>query len=153
MLVKDDRFQWALREAGFEVFGEIDPLDQVIEGATAVVPIRAPWPAAVPEAEDMAAAPMAPQSALEKLRADAFKDLDVIVLGMNEALKNPDKETFFASLERLDVDRAKAELMARTLVASGVLNEIGNRLIPTDVPLAERMAAEPVVRALLLRMI
>lgn len=153
VLVKDDRFQWALQEAGFEVFGEIDPLDQVIEAATAVVPIRAPGPTAVPEAEDTVAALIAPQSALEKLRADAFKDLDVIVLGMNEALKNPDKETFFASLERLAVDRAKAELMASTLVASGVLNEIGNRLIPTDVPLAERMAAEPVVRELLLRMI
>lgn len=154
VLVKDDRFQWALQDAGFEVFGEIDPLDQVIEAATAVVPIRAPGTAAVPAAGDAAAAPpIAPQSALEKLRADAFKDLDVIVLGTNEALKNPDKEAFFATLESLDVDRAKAELMASTLVASGVLNEIGNRLIPTDVPLAQRMAAEPVVRALLLRMI
>jgi len=153
VLVKDDRFQWALQDAGFEVFGEIDPLDQVIEASTAVVPIRASGPAAVPEAEDAAAAPIAPQSALEKLRADAFKDMDVIVLGMNEALKNPDKEVFFASLERLEVDRAKSELMASTLVASGVLIEIGNRLIPTDVPLAHRMAAEPVVRALLLRMI
>lgn len=152
VLVKDDRFQWALQEAGFEIFGEIDPLDQAIEAATAVVLIRAPGPATVPEAED-AAAPIAPQSALEKLRADAFKDLDVIVLGMNEALKNPDKEAFFATLERLGVDRTKAELMASTLVASGVLNEIGDRLIPTDVPLAERMAAEPVVRALLLKMI
>lgn len=148
MLVKDDRFQWALQEAGFEVFGEIDPLDQAIEDATAVVPIRAPGPTDV--AEDATAAP---PLALAKLRADAFKDLDVIVLGMNEALKNPDKEAFFATLERLDVDRVKAELMASTLVASGVLNGIGNRLIPTDVPLAERMAAEPVVRALLLRMI
>jgi PIN domain len=153
VLVKDDRFQWALQEAGFEVFGEIDPLDQVIEAATAVVPIRAPRSAAVPEAEDAAVAPIAPQSTLEKLRADAFKDLDVIVLGMNEALKNPDKEAFFATLERLDVNRAKAELMTSTLMASGVLNEIGNRLLPTDVPLAERMAAEPVVRALLLRML
>lgn len=151
VLVKDDRFKWALQEAGFEVFGEIDPLDQVIEAATAVVPIRAPGSAAIPD--DPPAAPIAPQSALEKMRADAFKDLDVIVLGMNEALKNPPKEDIFAALERLDIDRAKAELMASTLVASGVLNEIGNRLIPTDVPLAERMAAEPVVRALLLRMI
>jgi hypothetical protein len=153
VLVKDDRFQWALQEAGFEVFGEIDPLDQVIEAATAVVSIRARGAVAVPETADAAAAPIAPQSALEKLRANAFKDLDVIVLGMNEALKNPDKEAFFETLQRLDVDRAKAELMASTLVASGVLNDIGNRLIPTDVPLAERMAAEPVVRALLLRMI
>lgn len=150
VLVKDDRFQWALQEAGFEVFGEIDPLDQVIEAATAVVPIRAAGSAAAPEA---GAAPIAPHSALEKLRADAFKDMDVIVMGMNEALKNPDKEAFFATLEGLSVDRTKAELMASTLVASGVLNEIGNRLIPTDVLLAERMAAEPVVRALLLKMI
>lgn len=153
VLVKDQRFKSALQEEGFEVFGEIDLLDKDIEAATAVVPIRAPGPSAVPEEEEATAAPIAPQSALEKLRADAFKDLDVVVLGMNEALKNPDKEAFFATLERLDVDRAKAELMASTLVASGVLNEIGNRLIPTDVPLAERMAAESVVRALLLRMI
>lgn len=153
VLVKDDRFQWALQEAGFEVFSEIDPLDQVIETATAVAPIGAPRPAAAPETAEAAAAPISPQSTLEKLRANAFKDLDVIVLGMNEALKNPDKEVFFATLQRLDVDRAKAELMASILVASGVLNEIGNQLIPTDVPLAERMAAEPIVRALLLRMI
>lgn len=153
VLVKDDRFQWALQEAGFEVFGEIDPLDQVIEAATSVVLVRAPGPAAVPEAEGAAAARITPQSALEKMRADAFKDLDVIVLGMNEALKCPDKEALFGTLERLDIDRAKVELMASTLVASGVLNLLGERLIPTDVPLAERMAAEPVVRALLLRMI
>lgn len=150
VLVKDDRFQWALQDAGFEVFGEIDPLDQVVESATAVLPIGAVGSADVPGA---AAAPIAPQSAVEKLRATAFKDLDVIVLGMNEALKNPEKEAFFAMLQRLDVDRVKAELMASTLVASGVLKEIGNRFIPTDVPLAERMAAEPIVRALLLKMI
>lgn len=153
VLVKDDRFQWALQEAGFEVFGEIDPLDKVIEAATAVVPIRAPGTTAVQEVDDATAVPITPRSALEKLRAEAFKDIDVIVLGMNEALKNPDKEAFFATLERLGLDRAKSELMASTLVASGLLNEIGNRFIPTDVSLAERMALEPVVRALLLKMI
>jgi len=145
VLVKDHRFQSALQDEGFEVFSEIDLLDKDIEAATAVVPIRAPGVAA--------AAPIVPHSALEKLRTEAFKDLDVIVLGMNEALRNPDKESLFATLERLEVDRTKAEVMASTLVASRVLTEIGNQFVPTDLALAQHMATEPVVRALLLRML
>lgn len=153
VLVKDDRFQWALREAGFEVFGEVDPFDQAIEAATAVVPIRLAGLAAEAQAENAAVMPLAPKSALGKLRAEAFKDLDIVVLGMNEALKNPEKETFFATLEGLDVDRGNAEVMANTLVALGVLTEIGNRFIPTDVAFAGQMAEDPAVRALLLRLI
>lgn len=151
VLVKDTRFQSALREAGFEVFDDIDALDQVIEEATAVVPIREAAPAVPAEdpAENAAAAP----SALEKLRAEAFKNFDVIVLGMNEALMNPNKEVLFTTLNGLGVARAKVEAMTVTLMALGVLREVGNRLLPMDVPMAKRMAGDPIVRALLVRMI
>lgn len=155
VLVKDTRFQWALNDAGFEVFGEVDALDRVIEAATAVVPIRAAGQAEAADATTAEAAdtPLETLTVLEKLRADAFKDFDVIVLGMNEALRNPDKEALFTTLEGLGVDRAKAEAMATMLMAVGVLREVGNRLLPTDVPIAQRMAVDPIVRALLVRMI
>lgn len=152
MLVKDERFSWALQELGFEVFKEVDALDAHIEAATAVVPIlggevvetREPTP------DVRTGAALSP---LEKLRTEAFKDLDVIVIGMNEALRNPDRESLFATLENLGIDRAKAELMARTLEMSGALTNTGNRLIPLDAKLAGLMATEPVVQELLLRMI
>jgi rRNA-processing protein FCF1 len=153
VLVKDQRFKAALQEAGFEIFSEIGSLDLAIEEATAVVPIR-PAGGEVGAEAIAAADERVPQpSELERLRAEAFRDLDVIVLGMNEALKNPEKEKLFAILAGLDVDRGKAELMASTLVASEVLREIGNRLLPTDVKLAERMATEPIVRELLMKLI
>lgn len=154
VLVKDTRFQAALREAGFEVFDDIGALEKVIEEATAVVPIRdsAPAVAAGVPAEGEAAAPMEPLSALEKLRAEAFKNFDVIVLGMNEALRNPDKEVLFTTLDGLGVARAKVEAMTTTLMALGVLREVGNRLLPMDVSMARRLAEDPIVRALLVRM-
>lgn len=150
MLVNDERFSWALQELGFEVFKEVDLLDAEIEAATAVVPINAGEEVGAAAPVEAAAAALSP---LEKLRTEAFKDLDVIVIGMNEALRNPDKESLFATLEGLGVDRGKAELMARTLEMSGALTDTGSRLIPTDSRLAGRMATEPVVRDLLLRMI
>lgn len=155
VLVKDTRFQWALREAGFEVFEDVDALDQIIEEATAVVPIREAGPAVAAQvpAENLAVAPLEPLSALEKLRAEAFKNFDVILLGMNEALRNPEKELLFTTLDGLGVVRVKIEAMAATLMALGVLREVGNRLLPMDVPMAKCMAEDPIVRALLVRMI
>lgn len=155
VLVKDTRFQWALKEAGFEIFEDVDSVDQVIEDATAVVPIRGAGPTVAAEApvENVAAAPSESLSALEKLRADAFKNFDVIVLGMNEALRNPEKEVLFTTLDNLGVDRAKVEAMAAILMALGVLRAVGNRLLPTDAPMAKRMAEDPIVRTLLVRMI
>lgn len=155
VLVKDTRFQAALRKAGFEVFHEVDALDQVIEEATAVAPIREAAPAGPAEApaENAIAAPLEPLSALEKLRAEAFKNFDVIVLGTNEALRNPVKEVLFTTLDGLGVARAKVEAMTATLMAMGALREVGNRLLPVDVLMAKRMAEEPIVRALLVRMI
>lgn len=154
VLVKDGRFELALQDAGFEVFKRIDLLDQAIEEATAVVPIRPAGPAVDPGTVSPAEATLEPAlSTLDRLRADTFKDFDVVLIGMNEALNNPDKEKLFSTLESLDVDRAKAELMANTLVAWGVFREVGKRLLPTNLQLAQGMAAEPAVRALLMRLI
>lgn len=153
VLVKDGRFESALKEAGIEVFAEVGLLDKAIEEATAVVPIRPAGAEARADATVSADAPVPPSSELERLRTKAFKDLDVIVLGVNEALRNPDKEKLLSTLASLEVDRTKAELTVSMLVASEVLREIGNRLLPTDVKLAERMASEPVVRELLIRLI
>lgn len=154
MLVKDGRFELALQDAGFEVFKKIDLLDQAIEEATAVVPIRPAGPAADPGTVSSAEVTLEPAlSTLDRLRADTFKDFDVVLIGMNEALKNPDKEKLFSTLENLDVDRTKSELMAKTLVEWGVFREVGNRLLPTNLQLAQGMAAEPAVRALLMRLI
>ncbi|MFM0027402.1 PIN domain-containing protein [Paraburkholderia madseniana] len=147
VLVDDERFEWALRSVEFEVFKDIDTLDAEVEAATAVVPVRAPVPG------ESAQAPGGEPVALDKLRGAAFKDMDVIVLGMNEALGNPGKERLFATLDGLGVERAIAEHEARTLVLSGILTDTGSHLIPTNAELAGRAAAEQVVRGLLMRMI
>jgi rRNA-processing protein FCF1 len=144
MLVDDERFEWALRSIEFEVFKDIDTLDAEVEAATAVVPVLGAEPAEAPGREPVP---------LDKLRGEAFKDMDVIVLGMNEALGSPGKERLFATLDGLGVDRAIAEHEARTLVLSGILTDTGSHLIPTNTELADRAAAEQVVRGLLMRMI
>lgn len=147
MLVDDGRLAGAVKSAEFEVFKDIDTLDAEVEAATAVAPIPGAAPAELAEAVGAAPAP------LSKLRSEVFQDMDVIVLGMNEALGNPGKERFFATLEGLGVDRAIAEHEARTLVLSGILTDTGGHLIPTNAELAGRAAAEQVVRDLLMKMI
>jgi rRNA-processing protein FCF1 len=147
VLVDDERFEWALRSVEFEVFKDIDTLDAEVEAATAVVPIRGAVPG------EPAEAPGGEPVPLDKLRGETFKDMDVIVLGMNEALGNPGKESLFATLDGLGVERAIAEHEARTLVLSGILTDTGSHLIPTNAELAGRAAAEEVVRGLLMRMI
>lgn len=146
VLVDDERFEWALKSVEFEVFKDIDTLDAEIETATAVVRIGAP----LDESSDVAGEV---SEKLDKLRGEAFKDMDVIVLGMNEALGNPSKEKLFATLEGLGVEGAIAEHEARTLVLSGILSDTGSHLIPTNAKLGARAAAEQVVRDLLLKMI
>lgn len=146
VLVDDERFEWALRSVEFEVFKDIDTLDAEIEVATAVVRIQA-----APGKSGYAVGEEAAQ--LDKLRSEAFKDMDVIVLGMNEALGNPSKERLFNTLEGLGVVRAIAEHEARTLVLSGILSDTGSHFIPTDAKLAGRAAGQQVVRDLLLKMI
>ncbi|WP_162253592.1 PIN domain-containing protein [Lysobacter sp. Root690] len=144
VLVDDARFESALKNAEFEVFKDLDTLDSEIETATAVVPILGINPAP----------PSSSQPApLNKLRGVAFKDVDVIVLGINEALSNPSKEKLFGTLADMGIERTIAEHEARTLVLSGVLTDTGSHLVPTNTELARSAASEQVVIDLLLRVI
>lgn len=138
VLIKDGKLENALAEAGFELWDDVERLDAEIEKATAVVPIR-------PPASHSASIP------LNQLRGSAFKDVDVIVLGMIEGLGSPGKEKLFSELERIGVNRAIAEHEAKTLVLAGVLMETTSHLIPTNRALARQAAQEEVVQNLLLK--
>lgn len=138
VLIRDGKLEAALTEAGFELWHDVEDLDAEIEKATAVVPIHAPAPQVAPVP-------------LDQLRSLDFKNVDIIVLGMNEALNSPGKEKLFAELERLGVNRAIAEHEANTLVLSGVLTDTGSHLIPTNRALAGQAANEQVVQDLLLK--
>lgn len=138
VLIKDGKLEAALAEAGFELWDDVEKLDAEIERVTAVVPLQMPSSHVVP-------------IPLDQLRGPTFKNVDLIVLGMNEALGSPDKEKLFAELERVGVNRAIAEHEAKTLVLSGVLVEAGNHLIPANLALARQAVQEQVVQDLLLR--
>lgn len=140
VLIADGKLEAALAEAGFEIWDDVEKLDAEIEKATAVVPIHIPEPAP-------AAVP------LNQLRGPAFNNIDVIVLGMNEALSSPNKEQLFAELERVGVNRMIAEHEAKTLVLSGILVDTGSHLIPTNRALAQQASNEDVVQNLLLKAI
>ncbi|WP_295971951.1 PIN domain-containing protein [uncultured Xanthomonas sp.] len=138
-LVADGKLKRALAEAGFEIYDNIERLDEAVETSTAVTfgeraheigPIR-----------------------LDQLRSAAFQDIDVIVLGVNEALGNPSKAALFSVLERAGVDRAIAEHEARTLVLSGRLADTGSHLLPTNQDLAVQAMRTDVVTDLLLKII
>lgn len=136
-LVADGKLRAALTDQGFETFDNVASLIAVVEEANRVVSINPPAP---PEPVP-----------LNQLRSDAFKDVDLIVLGVNEVLRSPGKEALFAELERFGVDRTIAEHEARTLVLSGVLKDTGNHLIPTNPALAVHAADAEVVQQLLLK--
>lgn len=138
VLIRDGKLEAALTEAGFELWRDVEALDAEIEKATAVVQIQAPAPQAAPVP-------------LDQLRSPDFKDVDIMVLGMNEVLGSPRKERLFTELERLGVNRAIAEHEANTLVLSGVLTDTGSHLIPTSRALAGQAANEQVVQDLLLK--
>ena len=136
-LVADGKLRTALKDQGFEAFNNVESLIAVVEAANGVVPINPPAPAEpVP---------------LNQLRSNTFKDVDLIVLGINEVFRSPGKETLFATLERFGVDRAIAEHEARTLVLSGVLKDTGNHLIPANLAQAAQAADTEVVQQLLLK--
>ena len=138
VLIRDGKLEAALKEAGIEVWNDIEKLDAEIDAATAVVPIR---PAALP----VAAVP------LDQLRSKEFENVDRILLGMNEAWGTPDKGTLFSKLEDLGVRRAIAEHEAKTLELSGALTDTGSHLIPTNRDTARDAEKDPVVQALLLK--
>lgn len=136
-LVGDNRLTAAFEKEDFKVYQDVEAVLNDIEQATAVVPIQPP---VVEE----------PPVPLDQLRSSAFKDMDVIVLGLIEALNTPSKEELFSALENAGLDRAIAEHEARTLVLSGRLDDIGNQFIPTSRALAQQAAnAEAVTQVLL----
>jgi hypothetical protein len=136
-LVNDNKLASAFEAEGFEVYRSVDSLLDAIDRATAVTQ-------AMPAAVEEAAVP------LDQLRSAAFKDMDVIVLGINEVLGAPPKEALMAALEQAGFDRDVAEHEARTMVLSGRLTDTGTHFIPTSRALAQQAAqAEPVINALL----
>lgn len=136
-LVADGKLRAALKDQGFEIFDNVEALLSAVETANATAPVNPP-------------ARFEPVP-LDQLRSQAFKDVDLLVLGMNEVLRSPATEKLFDKLTRVGVDRAIAEHEARTLVLSGVLKEVGNHLIPTNQAQATQAADSQVVQDALLK--
>ncbi len=138
ILIKDNRLEATLKEAGVEVWNDVETLDAEIEAATTVVPIRR-------------AVPTAHAVPLDQLHSKEFDNLDRIMLGMIEAWEAPDKETLYSRLAKLGIRRPIAENEAKTLELSGALNDTGNHLIPTNRETARLASRDPLVQDLLLK--
>lgn len=138
-LVEDGKLKAALESEKFEVFSNVNSFVEVVEIATATVLIGEPEPKEAPVQMD-------------QLRA-ALKGVDVIVLGMNEALKSPSKEKLFDTLESVGVTRQLAEHEAKTLVLLGIVIDTGSHLIPTNRGVAEQAAQDSTVQELLLKVL
>lgn len=136
-LVADGKLMQALKDQGFEIYEDVESLIGDVEGANIALPINPPAPAEpVP---------------LNQLRSQAFQDVDLIVLGVNEVLRSPTKDVLFETLKRNGIDRVIAEHEARTLVLSGVLKDTGHHLIPTNATQATQAADSEAVQLILLR--
>lgn len=139
MLTKDGKLEGALKDAGFEVWKDVGELDEEIEKTTTVSLIGG-------------TAKPATSASIDQLRSAAFENVALIVLGINEALDAPVKESLFDKLESVGVDRAIAEHEAVTLVLSGVLKDTGHHFIPTNKTQAELALEQPLVQDYLLRL-
>jgi len=137
-LVGDKKLTEAFEKEGFRVYEEVQTLLDDIDKATAVAPMRPPV------FEE-------PPGTLNQLRSPDFKDMDVLVLGLIEALEIPSKDVLFSALETAGFNRDIAEHEARTLVLSGRLSDVGAHFIPTSRTLAMQAAATDAVTNLLLR--
>ncbi|RTV23086.1 PIN domain-containing protein [Pseudomonas aeruginosa] len=137
-LVGDNKLTNAFEKEGFKVYQSVQALLDDIEQATAVAPMQQP-------AGEESPVP------LDQLRSIDFKDIDVIVLGLIEALGIPSKEALFFALEAAGFNRDIAEHEARTLVLSGRLQDADAHFIPTSRALAEQAAATEIVTNALLR--
>lgn len=140
VITKDKRLAATLKEAGVEVWEDIDNLDAEIGLQNAVVPIRG--------AESTSAVTAVP---LDQLRSKEFENLDRILLGVIETWKTPDKETLFSRLETLGVRRVVAEIEAKALELSGALTDTGSHWIPTNRETAKLASMDPIVQELLLK--
>ena len=136
-LVADGKLRRALNDQGFEIYENVESLINAVEDANAAVPINPP----------ASAAPVP----LNQLRSQAFQDVDLVVLGVNEVLRSPAKDKLFDTLERFGIDRAIAEHEARTLVLSGVFKDTGHHLIPTNPAQAAQAADSEAVQLVLLK--
>lgn len=137
-LVDDGKLAGAFENEGFKIYRDVATLLDDIERATTVTSGR----------QTMVEEAVVP---LDELRSAAFKDMDIIVLGLIEALNTPSKEELFSTLENAGFDRAIAEHEARTLILSGRLNDAGTHLIPTSRKLAQQAVGTDAVIQVLLR--
>lgn len=137
-LVGDNKLANAFEIEGFKVYRDVQNLLDDIERSTAVIPIRQPV------IEEQAVP-------LDQLRSSDFKDVDVIVLGLIDALGTPSKEELFSALVKAGIQPDIAEHEARTLVLSGRVTDTGTHLIPTNRALAQQAAASGAVINALLR--
>lgn len=136
-LVGDNKLSAAFKAEGFKVYQGISALLDDVEAATAVEPLKRP---AVEE----------PPVPLDQLRGADFKDMDVLVLGLIEALNTPPKADLLAAIERAGYRSDVAEHEARTLVLAGRLTDTATHFIPTSRALAKAAAeSEIVINALL----
>lgn len=139
-LVADNKLAAAFQAEGFKVYGDVAALLSDIERATAVSPIQ----------KQVVDGPLVP---LDQLRSGAFKDVDVLVLGLVEALSTPSKDALFSTLEAAGYDRAIVEHEARTLVLSGRLTDTGSHFVPTSRALAKVASNSEMVVNVLLRVV
>ena len=137
-LVGDKKLCAAFESEGFVVYRGIPALLDDIEAATAVGPLKRP----------VVEAPPVP---LDQLRGADFRDMDVLVLGLIEALNTPRKSDLLAAIVRAGFRADVAEHEARTLVLAGRLTDTATHFIPTNRALAKRAAESEVVINALLR--
>lgn len=137
-LVGDNKLAGAFEAEGFKVYRDVQVLLDDIEKTTAVIPTRQP------AAEDQAVS-------LDQLRSPDFKDMDVIVLGLIEALGTPSKDDLLAAVSKAGLNADIAQHEAHTMVLSGRLTDTGTHFIPTSRTLAQQAATTDAVTNVLLR--
>jgi hypothetical protein len=137
-LVADNKLTNAFEKEGLKVYRDVQSLLDDIDQATAIAPIQRPVVEEAPVP-------------LDQLRSPEFQDLDVIILGLIDALDTPPKEALFSALEAAGFKRDIAEHEARTLVLSGRLKDADTHFIPTSRALAKQAALTETVTNVLLR--
>ncbi len=139
-LVHDTKLSGAFKAEGFQTYDSIQPLLDDVEAATAVAPIRKP----VDEE---------PPVPLDQLRGPDFNEMDVLVLGLIDALDTPSKTDLLAAIARAGYRADVAEHEARTLVLAGRLTETATHFIPTSRALAKAAAGKEIVTNALLKIL
>jgi hypothetical protein len=139
-LVRDKKLAGAFKSEGFQVYDGIQALLDDVEAATAVVPIKKP-------------ADEEPPVPLDQLRGPDFNEMDVLVLGLIDALNTPSKADLLAAVARAGYRPDVAEHEARTLVLAGRLTETATHFLPTNRALAKAAGGKEVVTNALLKIL